>query len=60
MNEKMDEKIDEKIYVVLNLIRTNNTSDEALKISQAFVNMTLGKNNLALGDVTPKKQRAGA
>ena len=36
----MDELIEEKTKVVLNLIRTNNSADEALKLTQAFRNIT--------------------
>ena len=55
----MDELIDEKIKVVLNLLRTNNTQDEALKFSQAFVNMANGKNILQQG-TQAKTKRASA
>lgn len=39
----MDELIDEKTKVVLNLIRTNNSADEALKLTQALVNISNAK-----------------
>lgn len=54
----MDKLIEEKMEIVLKLIRTNSTADEVLKITQAFVNLTNG-NNLFQGKST-KKQGAGA
>jgi hypothetical protein len=56
----MDEKIDEKIEIVLNLIRTNNSADEVLKITQAFVNITNGRNLLRQQGTTTRKQGTGA
>ena len=45
MDELIDELIEEKMVVVLKLIRTNSTADEVLKITQSFVNLTHGDNN---------------
>ena len=56
----MDEKIDEKIEIVLNLIRTNNSADEVLKITQAFVNISNGRNLLSQQRTTTRKQGTGA
>ena len=56
----MDEKIDEKIEIVLNLIRTNNSADEVLKITQAFVNIANGRNLLRQQGTTTRKQGTGA
>jgi len=56
----MDEKLDEKINVVLNLIRTNNTAAEALNVTQAVLNLAHAKQILVPGETTPRKQRAGA
>ena len=42
----MDELIEEKMKVVLNLIRTNNSADDALKITQAVDNLTRAKCSL--------------
>jgi len=56
----MDEKIDEKIEIVLNLIRTNNSADEVLKITQAFVNIANGRNLLRQQRTTTRKQGTGA
>ena len=39
----MNELIDEKIQVVLNLIRSNLKGDDALKITQAVDNLTRAK-----------------
>lgn len=43
----MNDLIDEKMKVVLNLIRTNNTADDALKITQAVDNLTRSKRTLS-------------
>ena len=57
----MDEKlIDEKIEHTLNLIRTNNKSEDALRNSQAVLNLAHAKQILIPGKTTPKKQGAGA
>ena len=42
----MDKLIEEKTIVVLNLIRTNIKADEALKLTQALVNITNAKIGL--------------
>ena len=42
----MNELIDKKMETVLNLIRTNNSADEALKITQAVDNLTRSKATL--------------
>lgn len=42
----MNELIDEKMKVVLNLIRTNLNADEALKITQAVDNLSRAKCTL--------------
>lgn len=42
----MNDLIEEKMKVVLNLIRTNNSADEALKITQAMDNLTRAKYTL--------------
>jgi hypothetical protein len=42
----MDKLIEDKMTIVLNLIRTNNTADEVLKITQAFLNLASGRNVL--------------
>ena len=51
----MDDLIEEKVKVVLNLIRTNNSADEVLKITQAFVNIANGKHLYQQGKVTRNK-----
>jgi len=64
MDEKSESRsghaIDEKIEIVLNLIRTNNSADEVLKITQAFVNITNGRNLLRQQGTTTRKQGTGA
>lgn len=35
----MDELFEDKTKIVLNLIRSNNKADEALKLTQALVNI---------------------
>jgi hypothetical protein len=51
----MDKLIEDKLMIVLNLIRTNNTADDVLKITQAFVNLANGRNLLEQGKVTRNK-----
>lgn len=61
MSEELEKKIEEKLLIILNLIRTNSTGDDVLKITQGFANVTNGKNNLLVeGKTTPRKQGAGA
>jgi len=55
----MDELIEEKTEIILKLIRSNCTADEVIKITQAFVNITNGKNFRQQGKPT-RKQGAGA
>jgi hypothetical protein len=40
----MEVLFEEKMTVVLNLIRTNNSADEALKLTQAAYNLAQAKN----------------
>jgi len=54
----MEEQIDEKVDVVLGLIRTNLKPDEVLKVTQALLNLGHAKQILLQG--RPKKQGAGA
>lgn len=62
MEKSIEDLVDEKIAVVLNLIRTNNQPDDVLKITQAFVNITHGSNNRLAqqGAKSTRKQGAGA
>lgn len=62
----MNELFEEKMKIVLNLIRTNNTSDEALKVTQAAYNLAQARNSFNLNHPTedtetkpPKKQGTG-
>lgn len=59
----MDELFEDKMKVVLNLIRTNNTADDALKITQAAYNLAQARNTFAVltqEPKTPKKQGPNA
>lgn len=61
----MNELFEEKMKIVLNLIRTNNSADEALKITQAADNLARARNTFSLEQSTteakpPKKPGAGA
>ena len=58
----MDELIEEKMVIVLKLIRTNSSADEVLKITQAFVNLTHGSNNMLAqqGAKTARTKGTGA
>jgi hypothetical protein len=54
----MDEKIDSAIEKVLGMIRVNMNPDEAMKVSQAALNLAHAKQ--LLKDKSPKKQEAAA
>lgn len=58
----MNELFEEKMKIVLNLIRTNNSADEALKITQAADNLARARNTFAVDaePKTTKKTGAGA
>ena len=43
----MNDLIEEKMKTVLNLIRTNNSADDALKITQAMDNLARAKRTLS-------------
>ena len=61
MSEKtMEELLDEKIKIALNLIRTNLQDKEALNFTQAVLNLSHSKSILIPGKPTPRKQGAGA
>ena len=55
----MDEKIDKAIDIVLGLVRTNLKADEALKTTQAVLNLMHAKQ-LQQGKPTTRKQAASA
>lgn len=40
----MNELFEEKMKIVLNLIRTNNTADDVMKITQAAWNLANARN----------------
>jgi len=52
----MEKKIDEKVEVVLGLIRTNLKPDEVVKVTQALLNLAHAKQILLQG----KPKGAGA
>jgi hypothetical protein len=54
----MEEKIDTAIHNVLAMIRTNGKQDEALKFSQAALNLAHAKHILCPPEET--KKRAGS
>jgi hypothetical protein len=63
----MNELFEDKMKIVLNLIRTNNSADEALKITQAVANLAHARNVAMMNQSTEqtesrttKKQGAGA
>ena len=51
----MNELFEEKLKIVLNLIRTNNTGDEALKITQACLNLAHARNTFQAPEQTELK-----
>ena len=61
----MNELFEEKMKIVLNLIRTNNTADDVMKITQAALNLAHTRNYYSLSQSpeaepkTIKKQTAG-
>jgi len=59
MNEELEKKIDEKLLVILNLIRTNSTADDVVKLGQGFQYVVNGKIGLE-GKTTTRKQGASA
>ncbi len=58
--DELDNLIKDKMKVVLNLIRTNNTEDQALKVSQAFDNLVRGRNGLDGVTKPTRKQGSNA
>ena len=61
----LDDLFEEKLRVVLNLIRTNSTGDDALKITQAADYLVRARNNSEstqepTESKTTKKSGAGA
>lgn len=58
----MDEKLDQAIEKVLGMVRTNMQPDEAMKISQAALNLAHVKGTLTAiaMEGKPKKQGAAA
>ena len=54
----MNELFDEKMKVVLNLIRTNLSPEEAMKVTQAVENLTRAKRTLHEIDVWTADQGA--
>ena len=64
MNEELNALFQEKLKVVLNLIRTNNQPDDALKITQAADNLVRARNSAFSGKLeetkTTRKQGSNA
>jgi hypothetical protein len=63
MEQKMNELFEEKLKVVLNLIRTNSSAEDAMKISQAACNLVHARSTFAVNQEqepkTQKKQGSG-
>lgn len=59
MNEELEKKIDEKLLVILNLIRTNSTGLDVVQLAQGFQYIVNGKVTLE-GKATTKKQGSSA
>lgn len=59
MNEELEKKIDEKLLVILNLIRTNSTGLDVVQLAQGFQYLVNGKVALE-GKVTPKSKGTSA
>ncbi len=53
----MKELFEEKMKVVLNLIRVNSTGDDAMKITQAACNLAQARNTFNLMPETPKTEQ---
>ena len=66
LQSAMNDLFEEKMKVVLNLIRTNSTADDAMKITQASQNLANARNAFLLSNPetteskTTKKSGAGA
>lgn len=60
--DELEVLVQDKTRVVLNLIRSNNTADDVLKITQAFRNIVEGENvrKQDSGAKTTRKQGAGS
>jgi len=56
----MEEKLDKAVEILIDQIRTNLKPEEALKQTQALLNMAHAKAILLTGKTIPKKQGAGA
>lgn len=56
----MEEKLDKAIEVVLGMVRTNLKPDEALKVTQAALNLAHVKAQFAALNRGGKKTGAGA
>ena len=59
--DEMEKLVQEKMKIVLNLIRTSSTADDVLKITQGFRNLVEGEfsRTQEIG-VKPKKPGASA
>lgn len=53
----MDQLFEEKMEVVLKLIRVNSTADEALKVTQAALNLAQARNTFAGLKEAKKKEQ---
>jgi hypothetical protein len=60
--DEIEKLVQEKLKIILNLIRTNSTSDDVLKVTQGFRNIVEGEiaRTQEVGVKTTKKQGAGA
>ena len=60
MNERLVEKIDKAIEILLDQVRTNLKPPEALQQTQALLNIAHARQLLTQEKPIPKKQGAGA
>ena len=61
--DELDELFEDRMKLVLNLLRTNNIADDAMKITQAAYNLAQARNTFSVltqEPKTPKKPGASA
>ena len=59
----MNELFEEKMKIVLNLIRTNNTADDVMKITQAACNLVQARSHFVVSqspEAEPKTKKQTA
>lgn len=55
--DDLEKLVQEKLKVVINLIRPSSSADDVLKITQGYRNLVDGENSRTLVGVNPKKKQ---